>query len=431
MQPSSATAAPLRTEEVQDILAAMPSRAIRLGNTFILAIIVGLLGLAWLIHYPDIVAGQAQLTTMHEPAYVYARASGNIRQLHVRDGEQVHEGQLLAEVTSTLKKQQAEALQQRLVAVNAFLAGQADALTPEPAGASFGDLQASYNALNENLNNLRQLYAPYYAAAAQRLRANAARYTQSIAIYQTKLAVTQRELANAQVRYQANQRLFEGRTIPRLELLEKESAYNQKLNEVADVRQTIVQTTQLLANEQKQLADLDFSRNENIRKLRSSSLLQAKALEAALQNWKQLNSIIAPAAGQVVFLEKFSAGFYTKTDKPLLAIVPANEQLIAKVKVAATRYGKIEAGQRVRLTLDNYPFQEYGFLFGQVRQKSYIPVEKKYELIVALPQQLITSYGRRVAYRPNMPASAEVIVEEQRLLEKMLYSVRQLLRRRA
>ncbi len=430
MQPNMRSAVELRSEEVQDILTALPNWLTRWGNLVILSIITGLLLIAWFVRYPDVVTGSATLTTLHEPAYVYARTSGNVRVLQVGEGAYVHEGQLLAEISSSLKQHQVDDLQRRLQAARAVLAGTLATLPLEVVGtASLGELQPGYNMLREQLNSLAQLNAPYYAAAASRVQANAARYTQSVAIYKAKLDIMQRELDNARQRYQAQQQLYANKVIAHLDLLKEESAYNQKINDVADVRQNIVQTSQLLANEQKQLAEMHFNSSESRRKLHASCISQIKFLEAQIQRWKQLSDVLAPASGQVVFLEKFSPGFYARADKPLLAIVPSNEQFVAKVKVPASRYGKIKTGQRVRLALDNYPFQEYGFLFGIVSEKSYIPVEKHYELIVLLPHSLHTSYQHHLAYKPAMPATADIIVEEQRLLERLFYSVRQLLQR--
>jgi HlyD family secretion protein len=414
---------------VQDLLAAAPGWMIRWGGTVVLAIILGLLVLAWIIRYPDIVTGQALLTTPQEPAYVYAKTGGNIRRLYVRDNQLVREGQLLAEVSSTVQKPQIDVLHQQLRRVEAFLARPAGTLSLSVGPESFGDVQASYNRLVEYVNNLNQLHTSYYASTVARLEHNLRKYSELDVIYHQKLLIARRELTNAELRQAAQRRLFEEKAIAQLDLLEKESLYNQKRNEVESMRQAIVQNQLALTEQRKQLAELQFNQREAIRKLRASIRFEAKVIEAYIHNWRLSNAVTAPARGKVVFLEQFSEGFYAKTDKPFLAIVPADHRIIAKVKVPSARYGKIAAGQKVRLTIDNYPYQEYGFVFGRVRRKSYIPVEKNYELLVELPPNMRTSYGRSIEYKPSMTATADVIVEDQRLLEKLFYSIRQLLRR--
>lgn len=428
--PTTAAPAPeLRSEEVQDLLAAAPGWMIRWGSTVVLTILLGLLVFAWIIRYPDLVTGQALLTTAHEPAYVYAKSGGNIRRLHVRHHQLVREGQLLAEVSSPVQKPQIDALQRQLDEVAAYLARPAARFALTANRESFGEVQGNYNRLVEAAGNLNQLATPYYAQTVDRLRHNLRKYTELDGIYHHKLLIARRELANAELRQQAHQHLFEQKAIARLDLLEKESLYNQKRGEVENMRQAIVQNQLALTEQRKQLAELQFNQREAIRKQRAALQAEAKVLEAYIRNWQQNNAIAAPTAGRVVFLEQFSEGFYAKTDKPFLAIVPAADRIMAKVKVPSARYGKVAPGQRVRLTIDNYPYQEYGFVFGRVRQKSYIPVEKNYELLVELPQDLRTSYDRQIEYKPNMTATADVIVEDQRLLEKLFYSIRQLLRR--
>jgi multidrug resistance efflux pump len=418
----------LRSEEVQDLLSAVPGWMIRWGSTLIFILLLGILLLSWLIKYPDTVTGEAVITTTKEPVYLYAKASGNLTKVYVQENQQVQADQLLVEINSPVQKEQIDYLQQKLKEVDLFLEGNAEAIAFEAEEPSFGEVQANYNQLKENINDFKQLKSLYYQASIERLKENIDKYKQLTEIFDQKLTIARRELTNAEHKFKTDQQLYEEKVIAGLELIEKESNLNQRRMEVQNLKQALVQNKLSLANLQKELNEQIFSQEEAGRKLKASILSEKKIVENFILRWKQASAITAPSKGMVIYIEKFSEGYYVKPDKPLLAIIPVNREFLAKVKVPSLRYGKIREGQKVRLSLDNYPFQEYGYFYGIIQSKSFMPVEKAYELIIKLPAELVSSYGQKIEYKPNMSGTAEVIIEDQRLLEKLSYSFRKLLK---
>ena len=91
----------LRSDEIQDMLSAVPSWIIMWGNSLILSIIVCILILSCIIKYPDIVTGKATLTTKIEPAMLYANSSGNVDSILVENGDIVKKGEVLLEMNNT------------------------------------------------------------------------------------------------------------------------------------------------------------------------------------------------------------------------------------------------------------------------------------------------------------------------------------------
>ena len=86
----------LRSEEVQEILTAVPNWMIRWGNTAMLLLILGLLAISWLVSYPDVIPSQAVVTTMIPPEKEYANTAGKIDTILVIDGQIVTEDTPLA-----------------------------------------------------------------------------------------------------------------------------------------------------------------------------------------------------------------------------------------------------------------------------------------------------------------------------------------------
>jgi hypothetical protein len=91
----------LRSEEVQEILTKVPNWMIRWGNTLFLVLIGMLLLLSWFVKYPDIINANAIITTEIPPQKEYARTTGKIDTLFVKDIQNVLENQPLAIIENT------------------------------------------------------------------------------------------------------------------------------------------------------------------------------------------------------------------------------------------------------------------------------------------------------------------------------------------
>ncbi|SFH31956.1 HlyD family secretion protein [Pontibacter chinhatensis] len=419
----------LRSEEIQDILSTVPHWMIRWGNTFILTVLFGILFLSWIIKYPDTITGEVVFTTQKEPIYLYGKTSGNLSRLYVKEGEWVNRGQLLSEIISTVQKNQIDYLQKKLNEINSYLKGEITNIEFEPNEPSFGELQSNYNILKENVKDLMQLKSRYHQAEVEQLKSNINKYSRLEVILKEKLVIAKRELANMESIFTIDRHLHAEKVISSNELVEKESNLNDKLMVVQNLKQDIVHNELAMAETRRLLEEKLYLQKESERKIRESIVAEKKIAESFILNWRQNYALASPSEGEVVFLESISEGYYIRPDKPIMAIIPQVSEVMAKVKVSSSKYGKIKESQKVILELDNYPFQEYGRLYGIISKTSYIPLENKYELIVTLPNKLKTSYGKTLEYKPNMIGKAEVVVEEQRLIEKLLYSFRDLMKR--
>ena len=79
-------------------------------------------------------------------------------------------------------------------------------------------------------------------------------------------------------------------------------------------------------------------------------------------------------------------------------------------------------GQRDNIRLANYPDREFGVLKGEIKNISLVPDKDGNLLIdVALPNGLKTSYNKQIAFQQEMKGSAEIVTEDLRLIERILY----------
>src|SRR5690606_28166887 len=101
----------LRSEEVQEILTKVPHWMIRWGNVLFLSLIIMLLAMSWFIKYPDIITSKAIITTQVPPQKEYAKTTGKLAKIFVKDNQIVAKNQSLAILENTASYQDVFMLQ--------------------------------------------------------------------------------------------------------------------------------------------------------------------------------------------------------------------------------------------------------------------------------------------------------------------------------
>jgi HlyD family secretion protein len=91
--------------------------------------------------------------------------------------------------------------------------------------------------------------------------------------------------------------------------------------------------------------------------------------------------------------------------------------------IPQSNFGKASIGRLVLLKFQSYPFQEYGSVQGRIEFISHIPDEKGYLAKVSFTNGLTTTYKKKIQYRDGLTASAEVITQDMRLLDRLYYSI--------
>ncbi len=98
---------------------------------------------------------------------------------------------------------------------------------------------------------------------------------------------------------------------------------------------------------------------------------------------------------------------------------------VGKAKAVAQNSGKLKTRQDVNIRLANYPDREFGIVKGKVKSISLTPDKDGNLLLdISLPKGLITSYKKDILFQQEMSGTADVITEDLRLIERLLYQFR-------
>jgi multidrug efflux pump subunit AcrA (membrane-fusion protein) len=414
-----------RSEEVQEILSAPPSTLLGWGSSSMLIILLLLVFLGFFIKYPETIDGEAKLTTSIDPALIYNLSDGYIEKIHIEEDSSVREGHVLGEIRNVLSFQNISYFDEITVSIRNSIKNRVPSIKLHETELSFGLLQESYNKLLTQVYEYNQLNNAYHLQSINRLIDKIEALKSLSLVLKNKLSIGESELANAKIQYQIDEKLYKEAVIAKSEWIEKTSRYNQKLDDFQNLKQSFIQNDLQIKEMESQLAELTYKNVEAKEKNLKEIELSLTSIQNYKLEWRQKYTLIAPINGSIKFIKKISAGDFLKAGQPIAYIVPRNLDIKAKVKVPLKGFGKIRAGQKARVALDSYPYQEFGFIVGTVIKVSEAPSEDSfYEVIIELPDNLITSFKRELNYKPNSLGVAEIITQDHSILERLIFSTR-------
>jgi multidrug efflux pump subunit AcrA (membrane-fusion protein) len=91
----------INSEQIREILEKQPNTFLKWGITVIFIVIMLLFTATWLIKYPDVIQSQVIITTELPPQKEYAKTSGVINTILVKDNDLVKKNQPLAIIENT------------------------------------------------------------------------------------------------------------------------------------------------------------------------------------------------------------------------------------------------------------------------------------------------------------------------------------------
>lgn len=418
----------LRSEEVQDILTQVPNWMVRWGTVLIFGIIIMLFFVSWFIKYPDIVATEIIITTTIPPEKIVARTSGKIETLLVNDKEIVQANSPLAIIQNAASYKDVFLLKS---IVESYSNGKGFDFG-KLKNAQLGDIESTYAQFHSAYiaNELNAELQPFQVEDnAQNSEKNQIRERLNILQQQKELIGIELELQKNDVnRYETllNKGVvsiqdFENK---KLGYLQVEKGYKNLLSNISQLKSSLIDNSRTSKG-----IKINGTREEvNLESNKIQSLYQLKKV---IKEWELTYVLKSSIAGKVSFLQIWTENQTINTGDNVFSIIPTLEKgYIGKLKAPALNSGKIKIGQDVNIRLTNYPDREFGMLKGKIMNISLTPDSAGNLLIdVALSQKLETSYHIIIPFQQEMKGSAEIVTEDLRLIERILYQFRDIFKR--
>lgn len=416
----------LRSEEVQEILTKVPHWMIRWGNYVILLVLALLFLLSYIVKYPDIVTTEIIITTQTPPEKLVARSSGKIEKILVENRTQVRENTPLAIIENTANYQDVFRLKNIVDAVK--LSNQdIDFPFEKLLGLNLGEIEGSFAVFEKDYIDyeLNKNLHPYQAEGI-------AQNFETIELQQRlKLLQQQKEINDKGLEYKKKdleryKKLFEKGIIAAQEWETKNVDFLQAEKEIKSMASSISQMKSSINDLNKNKKTTKINQNKDDISLYRNTIQSFNQLKKAISDWELAYVLRSSIDGEVSFLQIWTENQTISSGENVFTIIPKNqENYIGKVKAKALNSGKIKDGQEVNIRLSNYPDREFGVIKGTVKSISLTPDKDGNLLIdVSLPNKLKTTYNKKIAFQQEMSGTADIITEDLRLAERLLYQFR-------
>ncbi|MCB2378642.1 HlyD family secretion protein [Hymenobacter sp. BT635] len=415
-----------KSEYVKDFISAKSAWFIRSGIYLMALVTAALLTISCLVEYPDKITTQITITTLSPPLNVVTQASGNLL-LTVQENQVVSKGQTLAYVANSANSAAVMQLKQAVQ--------QAD-LSQRPAPA----LQTLLQFQRQQLGEIYKDYSELIISAknvvlfdditrldqqARLLELEVTKYQAFLRKRQHQIGLLTAETQLVQRDYSRNVQLFGKGVIASAQLEVKERELLQAKEALQTASLSFSETDIRLVEIQKALNDIAVQNQQRKQELSATLLEAQKKLLGQIALWEQKYVLTSPMAGRVAFFKFWSNSQFATQGESVFTVLPANStDIIGKVIMPALNSAKVRVGQKVVIKLNDYQYREFGQVKGVVESISLIPKNQEYSIQVHLPEKLLTTYKKKLAFRTEMQGSAEIITEDLRLIERIYYQFR-------
>jgi len=343
------------------------------------------------------------LTPTFGTAKIFVPQQGFIKELHVKEGQEVAEGDpLLTVVTSQISAngddvnatvlavlaQQRDVVERQIAAEERRTASEHDRLAATIKGIEVETAQLEDQ---RNIQNERLKLSESFVSSGATLSASGA--------------------------------------LPAIELKRREQAALEQKQNLAGLDQQITTRRTQLTDARHTLEQLPIVVAERIRVLRGDlSWIEQRVAEV---NGRRAYVIKAPTSGRVSTLQA-TVGQIADPRHMQLEIIPLDSTLQAELFFPTRASGFVRPGQQVRILYDAFPYQQFGAYRGSVTKVSHTiltgnettgPIalkEPAYRVTVGLERPDIDAYGLKMPLQPDMLLKADVVLEQRSLMRWLL-----------
>lgn len=330
---------------------------------------------------------------------------GIVTRLQVREGDLVHAGQPLVEISGA----------------------QVSATLGDTDAAIAAQLQIKRNHLQADLDDQQRLSD----LQKRDLRSRLTLLHGQMAQMEQQVALQQQRADSANALYDQWEKASKTGVVSKLQILQQHDTALQNLVQLKELKGQTFQLQQQAEQLQGQLDQLPLTVSS---KRKDAEGQLADVAQSLAQNAAHRSVLLrAPADGTVTNV-LVHPGQTVTAQQSLLTVLPAHARLLAELWVPSKAVGFIDTGDPVVMRYQAYPYQKFGQHVGRVREvsRSTVPAtevsrllgqdikDPRYRVEVDLDSQSVMAYGKRESLRPGMTLNADVLLDRRRLIEWVL-----------
>ncbi len=408
----------------------------------LLALVAAALAWAALARLDIVATAEGKLVPAGYLKIVQPSEQGVVKEIFVREGELVREGQVLMRMDTALLAADGRALTAEYHTKRLALARIEAQLAGHPLLRVQDDPENIY--LQAKAQHAANVAAHQSALAQERSVLERARHDLAAAneVRAKLLAV----LPHYREQEKAFEKLSKDGFAGRLMYTDKQRERIEKEQDLKSQEFAIAAAQATIAQSETRLAQIGADYLRSLQAERAEAAPQAERLRQELAKQQHRHGLLelrAPQSGTVKDLATHTPGTVVAPGTILMTIVPEGEKLRAEVWVSNDDVGFVRAAQAAKIKLAAFTFQKYGMLEGTVAQVSADATESPnpntrsgglagrdrpagplaFRTLIDLKHQHLESDGHRYTLAPGMQVMAEIHLGSRTVLEYLLSPV--------
>jgi len=369
---------------------------------------------------------------------------GTVREVRVRDGQQVAQGETLLVLGDVSVDADLNRLNYRVTVERAGLARlEAEQLSAPSIRFPDDVLEAARNdpRLAGQAAKERALFSARRDALVGQsalLRSQQAKVVQEATALRAQIAQATESLKHQTAELDTNRRLLNDGFVSAVRISQLEATvadYGVKLEE---------RRSELARSEQRLLdADLRIKALEGDYRQQASDQLKVSAIRLAELQQEQRKTvdassrqvIVAPVAGQVINLKFTTPGSVVSPREPIADIVPSNPRLVVEAHIRTEDVNRVQQGQPADIRFTAFKYRTTKLVAGKVfyiapdRTVDRATNQAHYVALIEADPVSLAQAGKEVLLLAGMPAEVFIKGDERTPLEYLVEPITQVLRR--
>lgn len=408
---------PNRSEEVQDIIERMPTRWCAWVALIVSILMSMLIGLSFLISYPDTVDGEVSITGANAPLRLVSRSNGRLHLLK-EPNQTISQNATLAYIESGASYNDVQLLK-------AYLECSPKTL---PSNLKLGELGGSYNSYLIAVEHWERLMkSDRYKTMRKSIEAQIESNKDVVQQLSNSLGFKEKVLYNLQKAMERDSILASKKVVSKSELEQTQNSLLTQGEAEASLRSSQLMKQAEIKTSQIEIARSHIEEDEQLEAAYIDMMAKRNLLQTELRLWEEKYVIKAPTNGKLDYLGFWRENLMVKEGVELFTILPQHGEIMGEAYIPALGAGKVKVGQLVNVKLNDYPYDEFGLLCGKVVSISPLinkvqmnnAVVETYLVRIAFPQGATTNFDHKLSLNFESKGTAEIVTKPKRLIERL------------
>lgn len=392
-----------------------PTLMERIGGYFLGAALLLFLIFAATLKTPEKISLPVVISSSPNAGLGVAPRAGRIEALLAGEGDKVAAGALIAVLASPADFQQVLNLKDWLMASLPH-----ELAMDVPLFQHLGPLQARYESLRQAGARYERTHDPEpHAQARAALQTEQRRLETVQGLLVEAGVIAEEKLVALTEEAEVRRGLLAKGVGSRLAVQAIETQILDQKSLIIANRQQREENAIALARLVKQLADLEWTRKQETEAAHMELAEAYTLLLAEIGDWERENLLHASVGGSLLSFGDWSDQRFVVEGERLFIVMPDQQQLYATGAFDGAGGGQAHVGDRVLVSLDDYPSRRFGKHAGEVETLSSVVVEGKRYVRVALRGGQRQAGEGLILYREGMTGVAEIVTAPESLLSRL------------